>query len=81
MLLILEPLQSMATAITTKVEHVWDGYIALVHLSEENQRLREEIQQLRAEKNRYIEDALAYERLKGTVDLIETRQFLQFWHE
>ncbi len=75
MLLILEPLQSMATAITTKVEHVWDGYIALVHLSEENQRLREEIQQLRAEKNRYIEDALAYERLKGTVDLIETRQF------
>ncbi|GAK59958.1 rod shape-determining protein MreC [Candidatus Vecturithrix granuli] len=75
MLLILEPFQSMVTAVTMQFQRIWDGYIALIQLSEENQRLREEIQQLRAEKNRYIEDALAYERLKGTVDLVETRQF------
>ena len=75
MLLILEPFQSMASTVTLQFQELWNGYLALVHLSEENQRLREEIQQLRAEKNRYIEDALAYERLKGTVDLIEQRQF------
>ena len=75
MLLILEPFQSMVSSVTIQCQEIWNGYLALVHLGEENQRLREEIQQLRAEKNRYIEDALAYERLKGAVDLIEQRQF------
>lgn len=75
MLLILEPFQSIVATVTMQFQEIWNGYISLVQLSEENQRLQEEIQQLRAEKNRYIEDALAYERLKGAVNLIEQRQF------
>ncbi len=75
MLFILQPFQSTAFHIIGYVQHMWQEYIALVRLNEENQRLREELKQLRAEKNRYIEKSLAYDRLKGTLNLVEERQF------
>lgn len=75
MLLILQPFQKATTAAITYGQHVWQGYIALVYVADENQRLREEIKQLQLEKNRYIENALAYERLKGTLDLVKDRRF------
>ena len=75
MLVVLEPFQSAVSMGVERIQDVWQGYLALVHLSEENQRLHEEIRKLRAEKNRYIENALAYERLKGTLALVEKRQF------
>ena len=73
MLFILQPFQSAASRIVNKIQHVWHGYIALVHLHEENQRLQEKIKQLQAKKNQYIEKSLAYDRLKGTLELIEER--------
>lgn len=75
MLLVLHPFQELISGITRRVQHIWQSYIALVNLSEENRRLQEEISSLRAEKNRYIEQALAFERLKGTLRLVEDRQF------
>jgi rod shape-determining protein MreC len=75
MLFALQPFQSMASRVISNVQHIWQKYIALVHLYEENQRLRGEIKQLQAEKNRYLEKSLAYDRLKGTLDLVEEREF------
>jgi rod shape-determining protein MreC len=75
MLFVLQPFQSAASRVVSYVQHVWQGYIALVRLNEENQRLREEIRQLQVEKNRYIEKSLAYDRLKDTLNLVEERQF------
>jgi rod shape-determining protein MreC len=73
MLFVLQPFQSATSRIISEIQEVWYGYIALIHLREENQHLHEEIDQLRAEKNRYIEKSLAYDRLKGTLELIEER--------
>lgn len=73
MLFVLQPFQSAASHIVSKIQYVWHGYIALVHLHEENQRLQEKIKQLQAKKNQYIEKSLAYDRLKGTLELIEER--------
>lgn len=75
LLLVLQPFQRMVSAVVGYGEGIWGRYIALVHLSEENDRLREEIKRLRVEKNRYAENALAYERLKGTLDLVKERRF------
>jgi cell shape-determining protein MreC len=75
MLIILQPFQNAVSHIISQIQHIWQRYIALIHLSEENQQLREEVKRLRAEKNRYIEGGLAYERLKGTLHFVEERQF------
>lgn len=75
MLLILQPFQNVLSGAIHRVQYIWQNYIALVHVKEENQQLQEQIKSLRAEKNRYIEQALAYERLKGTLRLVEERQF------
>ncbi len=74
-LLVLQPFQEFAAAVTNRVQHIWRSYIALVNLYEKNQKLRKTISSLEAEKNRYIEQALAFERLKGTLRLVEERQF------
>ena len=75
LLVVLQPFQHMVSAVVGYGENIWGRYIALVNLSEENERLQEEIKRLRAEKNRYAENALAYERLKGTLDLVKDRRF------
>ncbi|PIE34818.1 hypothetical protein CSA56_06690 [candidate division KSB3 bacterium] len=74
-LLVLQPFQRMVGTVRTHIQEIWQHYIVLVHLSEENQRLREKISQLQAEKNRYYENALAYERLEGIQALMADRQF------
>ena len=75
LLVVLQPFQRMVSAVVDYGENIWGRYIALVNLSEENERLEREIKRLRAEKNRYAENALAYERLKGTLDLVKDRRF------
>ena len=72
---ILQPFQNVVSGIIAHIQDIWQKYVALVHLIKENQRLHAEIKQLQVEKNRYVERALAYERLKGTLHLIEDRQF------
>lgn len=72
---ILQPFQSVLSGITHYVQQVWQNYFNLIHLKKENRRLREEIKFLQAQKNRYIEQALAYERLEGTLRLAKEREF------
>lgn len=75
LLLVLQPFQRMVSAVVGYGQNIWGRYIGLVNLSEENERLEEEIKRLRAEKNRYVENALAYERLKGFLGLLKERKF------
>lgn len=75
MLFLLQPFQSVTSNIIGRIQHVWESYIVLVHLHEENQALRGTLQRVQAEKNLYIEKALAYDRLKDTLKLMEERQF------
>ncbi len=75
MLLVLQPFQELLSGASRQIQSIWRNYIALINLSKENQRLQKEISSLRAEKTRYIEQALAFERLKGTLRLVEERQF------
>jgi len=58
MALILEgPLHGVA-AIQDSVGETWNHYIALQHVWEDNQRLKQEIQQLQGEQNRLREQAI-----------------------
>ena len=58
MALILEgPLHGVA-AIQDSVEETWNHYIALQHVWEDNQRLKQEVQQLQGEQNRLREQAI-----------------------
>ncbi|PID57858.1 hypothetical protein CSB45_06465 [candidate division KSB3 bacterium] len=75
LLLALQPFQRIVSSAVSSGHDFWERYIALVKLSEENERLQEEIKRLRAEKNRYAENALAYERLKGSLGLLKERKF------
>ena len=75
MLLILQPFQNAVSVVIGYGQHVWTSYLDLVNLAEENRRLKQQIQRLKAEKNRYIENALAYERLEGTLKLVKERRF------
>ena len=75
MLLLLQPFQSTVARVLTNMQHVGQDYLVLVRLNETNQQLRTELAQLRAEKNRYAEKALAYDRLKGPQALVEEREF------
>ena len=58
MAIILEgPLQVMAT-IQDSGRETWNHYVALQHVWEENQSLKQEIQQLQGEQNRLREQAI-----------------------
>lgn len=75
MLFLLQPFQSTVSGVISKIQQIWSGYIALVNLHEENQRLQQQLQLVNAEKNLYVEKSLAYDRLKDTLHLMEERQF------
>ncbi len=74
-LLVLRPFQNAVTQAINRFQHIWEDYLALLSLRKENQQLRAEVEKLRAEKNRYIERAKAYDRLKETLNLVEEREF------
>lgn len=74
-LLILQPFQQAVNAVNTSVSTIWDNYINLVNVARENRELRQKVLLLEQEKNRYVEDSLAYERLKDTLQLVEKRKF------
>ncbi len=75
MLVVLQPFQRAVTSVITNTQNIWNNYLNLVTVSKENETLRKTVQQLQAMNNQYLEDLLAYERLKGTLNLVEDRKF------
>jgi rod shape-determining protein MreC len=68
---ITRPLQQVATITTRRFRGVWDNYVYLVNVQQENQRLREEIKWLRQENHRYLEAYLQYQRLQRLLNFRE----------
>lgn len=75
MLYVLQPFQNTVSGIIARIQGVWEGYIALVNLREENQELYDKLKQVEAQRDLYHEKALAYDRLKDTLSLMGERQF------
>lgn len=64
------PIEALAT-LDRSLQDVWEGYVALHEVHEENQRLRREIDLLRDQNNRLREAASASQRL---TDLLEFKE-------
>ena len=65
------PFQQITTWTTRQLHGLWDNYIYLVNLQQENQRLREELRWLRQENHRYLEAYLQYQRLQRLLNFRE----------
>jgi rod shape-determining protein MreC len=57
------PAQKLISETSSAVRRVWEGYFFFVGLREENQRLREQVEELSKKNNHYEEMLAAYERL------------------
>ncbi|HEU4682918.1 MAG TPA: rod shape-determining protein MreC [Nitrospira sp.] len=64
------PLEAIAT-VDEGISRVWQRYIALQGLEEENQQLKQDIEWLKGENNQLREAAAATERLKGLLQFKE----------
>lgn len=69
------PLEGVINACIKGVGGVWDRYIFLVNLQEENRELRKKITVLTSEINYYRETYLENDRLKKILDLEESSVF------
>lgn len=65
------PLQQGLTLATRSLKGIWVNYVSLVHVQQENARLREELKWLRQENHRYLEAYLQYQRLQRLLDFRE----------
>ncbi len=75
MLTVLQPFQRAVTAVISSTQNLWNNYINLINVSKENKELRKTVLQLQEINNQYLEDLMAYERLKDTLHLAEDRKF------
>lgn len=66
------PIQWASTATAETVDEIWSGYIYLVDLKEENERLRFELQRLQAENNLYLEMMQEVRRLRQMLGFRDT---------
>jgi rod shape-determining protein MreC len=66
------PIQWAATATIESIGEIWSKYIYLVKVKEENDRLRFEVQRLRAENNIYLETVQEVRRLRQMLTFRET---------
>ena len=71
-LMLSAPIEWGATAAAESVGEVWTDYMYLVDTKEENERLRFEIQRLRAENNLYLEAAQEVRRLRQMLSFSDT---------
>lgn len=71
-LMLSAPIQWGATAAAESIGEVWSDYIYLVDAKEENDKLRFEIQRLRAENNLYLEAAQEVRRLRQMLGFADT---------
>jgi rod shape-determining protein MreC len=72
---ITRPLQQATTWTTQMLRGVWNDYVYLVSVQQDNQRLREEIKWLRQENHRYLEAYLQYQRLQRLLNFREQTPF------
>jgi rod shape-determining protein MreC len=66
------PIQWASTATAETLDEIWSGYIYLVDLKEENERLRFELQRLQAENNLYLEMMQEVRRLRQMLGFRDT---------
>ena len=66
------PVQKLMTEATGAVTRLWEGYFFFVGLREENLRLRQQVEELSMDTNRYKEMASAYERLTHLLEFRES---------
>ncbi|MCP4197089.1 MAG: rod shape-determining protein MreC [Proteobacteria bacterium] len=66
------PIQWASTASAEALDEIWSGYIYLVDLKEENERLRFELQRLQAENNLYLEMMQEVRRLRQMLGFRDT---------
>lgn len=71
------PVEAAASRMLGGLEDVWSGYIALVHLREDNDRLGEEVSLLTAEALRAKELNLENLRLRALLDFKRSRKDLE----
>jgi rod shape-determining protein MreC len=69
---ICSPFQKGASYVIKKVQGVFRGYLFLVNLQRENERLRKRIADLQSESDQMKEMALAHERLRKLLQFRET---------
>lgn len=68
---ITRPFQQMTAWTTRQFHGLWQNYIYLVNLQQENQRLREELKWLRQENHRYLEAYMQHQRLQRLLNFRE----------
>ena len=59
------PIQSGVHNLVNTLNDWWEGYVVLVGIRNENQQLRQEIEELKERLNRSLEDSVQYNRLRG----------------
>ncbi|MFQ6672238.1 MAG: rod shape-determining protein MreC [Candidatus Tectimicrobiota bacterium] len=60
----LAPIQKAITRAARRVEHLWSSYVNLVGVQAENETLKGELQAMRAENSRLLEENLKFHRLQ-----------------
>jgi rod shape-determining protein MreC len=75
MLFLLRPFQATVSRFLQEIQGIWNNYIALVRLQEENRRLLRENSLLQTRNTLHVEQILEYKRLKDTLVFLEERQF------
>lgn len=61
---VLMPVQEALTDVTRHLDELWHGYLNLVHVHSENQRLRQQLAELQNRLHRYQEAYLQQQRLR-----------------
>lgn len=69
---IIGPFQTAISKISNYAGGFWEKYVALLHLREENEKLRQELQQFKAANIEYREAVATNVRLKKLLDLKES---------
>jgi len=65
----LAPVEKLVDRSIYAVRSVWGGYIALIGVHGENQRLKRQVDELQMELQQHQEDILELQRLRGTLSL------------
>ncbi len=71
----LGPLMSGVSAVHTRVKYVWQSYVGLIGVREQNQSLKEEIRKLRRDNAALLDKERENLRLKKLLDLRASHEF------
>jgi rod shape-determining protein MreC len=72
---IISTVQSGITSTKEGISRIWNGYINLVRVQEENKRLKKDVETLKAENNNYKEMVYSFERMQALLSFKETAPF------